>query len=192
MKSLFVSLIIGLLLAACSNPNSTLPQQGVIELSEAFKAEFELVDTNGEVVSQEDYLGKPMVIYFGFASCPDVCPAALGKMSAMLDALGGKADGLTPLFISIDPERDTPDALKAHLAFDPRIEGLTGSLEQSRTASTNMKVYVQKVATPDSAMPYTMDHQSMFFVVDVKGQPQVALLDSMTPAQLAQAIKPYL
>ncbi len=193
MRQLFFSLLTiftGLALVGCSR-GPALPQAGIIELSEAFKADFDLIDMDGNQVSDETYRGQSMLIYFGFASCPDVCPAALGKMSATLDALGKDAGKIQALFITVDPERDTPEILKAHLAFDPRITGLNGTLAQATTAWTNMRVSVTKVPTPDSALAYTMSHQSMFYVIDAAGVAQVALLDDLAPKELAAAISQH-
>ena len=163
----------------------------MIQLSEAFTADFTLIDYDGNEATDERFAGKPMLIYFGFASCPDVCPAALSIMSAALEQMGPAAEGLQPLFITIDPERDTPEMLKAHLAFDPRILGLTGTVEQIEVARTNMKVYAKKVAMPGSALGYTMDHQSMFFVVNAAGEVKIALKDHMAPADIANVLKTY-
>ena len=132
-----------------------------------------------------------MLIYYGFASCPDVCPAALSVMSASLDEMGASAEKLQPLFITVDPERDTPELLKAHLAFDPRIVGLTGTEEQAQTARENMKVFAKKVELPDSALGYTVDHQSLFYVVDATGEAKLALNDKMAPKDIAAVLKDF-
>ncbi|WP_051881476.1 SCO family protein [Parvularcula oceani] len=177
------------LAAACADER---PRAGEIALNEAFRADFDLVDQTGAPATDERFEGEPMLIYFGFASCPDVCPTALGVMSASLDALGRRADEIQPLFISVDPERDTPERLSQYLAFDPRILGLTGDEEALREAREAMKVFAAKVPLQDSAMGYTVDHQSMFFLTDASGQPVVALDDAMAPEDIAAVISRYL
>lgn len=186
------SLIIVFMLAltGCEKADP-LTQPGVITLSSAFSAEFSLTDQFGMPASDERFEGKPMLLYFGFASCPDVCPAALSVMSAALEVLGKDADKVQALFITIDPERDSAATLKSHLAFDPRILGLTGTLEQTEAARKAMKVYAQKVPLPDSALVYTMDHQSMFYIVDSDGVPQIALRDTVSPDLIKQVIREF-
>ena len=177
-----------LALAACGSGEPEA-QRGVIALNSLFEAEFDLTDMNGQPATDERFAGEPMLIYYGFSTCPDVCPAALGVMSATLDALGDEADDLQPLFITVDPERDTPEVLSRYLAFDERILGLTGSPEAARAARDGLKVYAARVDMPDSAMGYTMDHQSMFYLTDAEGTPLVALDDDLPPEALARAIR---
>ncbi|MEM9810516.1 MAG: SCO family protein [Pseudomonadota bacterium] len=176
-------------LAACGNDK---PIPGEIELNEAFVADFDLIDHHGEPATDERFEGKPMLIYFGFASCPDVCPASLAVMTAALEALGGKADNLQALFITVDPERDTPERLAQHLSFDERILGLTGPADNIKTARDNMRVFAARVDLEDSAMGYTMDHQSLFFLTNAEGQPVRAFDDAIAPEALARAIEQWM
>ena len=178
-------------LAACSKaPRVEAPADGVIRLSDQFSSDFSLVDQNGKAATDEDFRGKVMIVYFGFASCPDVCPLALGSLSAALNELSAKERAeIAPLFITVDPERDTPENLKAYLSFDERLIGLTGSPEAAQAARQSFKVYARKVPQPDSAMGYTMDHSSLFYIVDRKGAPQLALEDSLTAAELAEMLR---
>lgn len=178
-----------LMLAACGGQDSNLPQAGVIELNSLFDADFALTDMHGQPATDERFEGEPMLIYFGFSTCPDVCPAALGVMQAALDELGEDAERIQPLFITVDPERDTPERLASYLAFDERVLGLTGTPEEAKAARDAFKVFAAKVPMPDSAMGYTMDHQSMFYLTDAAGQPLVALDDGMAPRELAAAIE---
>lgn len=175
-------------IGGCSQEDP-LNNPGVIELSEAFEGEFDLVDHDGAPASDERFEGKPIFAYYGFASCPDVCPAALSVMSASLDAMGSDAGNVQPLFITVDPERDTPEVLKAHLAFDDRILGLTGTSEAAEAARKSMKVYAARVELEDSAMEYTMNHQDLFYVLDDEGTPVLALETSMAPQDIASVLK---
>jgi protein SCO1/2 len=129
---------------------------------------FQLVDQNGRPVSDRDLLGKPTVIFFGFTYCPDVCPTTLADMTLWLKALGPDADKLNMVYVTIDPERDTPARLKSYLtAFDPRIRGLTGAPQAIAQAAHGYSVYYQKVALQGGE--YTMDHSTLIYLMDAKG-----------------------
>ncbi|GAB4522318.1 MAG: SCO family protein [Amphiplicatus sp.] len=190
--ALWIAALAALALAACDQnaPETAIPEEAVIRLSEQFSSDFALIDQNGRPVADEDFRGRTMVVYFGFATCPDVCPLALGLLSAALDALSEEErERLAPVFITVDPERDTPEALKAYLAFDARITGLTGDAEAARKARESFKVYATQRPLPDSALGYTMDHSSLFYVVDPQGQPQIAVHDTVNAEQLAAILR---
>ncbi|MFN3959504.1 MAG: SCO family protein [Parvularculaceae bacterium] len=179
------------LLAACGGgADEARPSPGVIALSDQFSGDFTLIDQNGAVLRNEDLKGRVGVVYFGFASCPDVCPLALGRLSAALNELTpAELDRVAPLFITVDPGRDTPEKLKAFLAFDERITGLTGERDAVEAAKANFKVYAEPEASPESALGYTMQHTSFFYLVDRSGAPKFALEDTLTPAEIAAAIR---
>ena len=176
-------------LSACSKQSDPTKLHGVIQLSEAYSATFDLVDHYGKDATDERFRGKPMLIYIGFATCSDACPIALGVMSATLDEMGKDAGSVQPLFITMDPERDDAEALAALLSFDERILGLTGTKAQTDALIKGLKLYTQRVEMPDSALEYQFDHQSMFFYVDAGGNPQYALLDSIDPKDIATFLK---
>lgn len=131
---------------------------------------FTLVDQNGRTVTEKDFPGW-LLIYFGFTYCPAVCPTELQKMATVMKKLGpDKAAKIRPLFISIDPERDTPEALKGYVAmFDPRLEGLTGTVEQIEAVKREWRVYAAKVQDP-GASDYTMDHSSFTYLMSPDGR----------------------
>ena len=183
--------IIWLAVAGCSkDPAGEIPANAVIDLPDLFTGEYELIDTNGETVSQAAFTGKTPVIYFGFASCPDVCPLALGTLSAALNELNEREmASIVPIFITVDPDRDTPEALEAYLSFDDRLIGLTGDQAAIDNAKSSFKVGATKEALPDSASGYTMQHTSLFYIVSKSGQPKYAVRDSVTPAQLANILR---
>ncbi len=185
------TVIAALLLAACGGgAGDAKPEPGVIELSDQFSADFALVDQNGAVMRDEDIKGRVGVVYFGFASCPDVCPLALGRLSAALNELTpGEREKVAPLFITVDPDRDTPEKLKGFLAFDERITGLTGERAAIEAVKANFKVYAEPEASADSALGYTMQHTSFFYLIDRAGALKVALEDTLTPAEIASAIR---
>jgi protein SCO1/2 len=179
-------------LAACSqeqSANGVVPIDGVVSLSDAFTGDFTLVDKNGDAVADEDFEGKVMLVYFGFTFCPDVCPTDVGVMSAALDELGEDAGEVAPLFISVDPERDTPERIGDYVAFDERLIGLTGSVEAIDAARASFKQYAKKQPLPDSALEYTVDHARFFYVADRAGQPQFALTGGASPQELATLLR---
>ena len=174
-------------LVACGQP-VVLPDNAV-RLSDAFHGEFSLIDTNEKAVTQADFTGKVMLVYFGFTNCPDVCPGDVGIMSAALNRLGDNADKVAPIFISVDPERDTPEALRTYFAFDNRIIALTGDEKASEAARAGFKMFAQKQILPDSALGYTVDHGRFFYVSDNNAQPQYAIAGAATSEQLAQMLE---
>lgn len=131
---------------------------------------FSLIDQDGNRRTDQDYRGKLMLIYFGFTYCPDVCPTGLTIMANALDQLGAEADQVAPIFITVDPERDTPEAMKAYVAqFSPRLIGLTGSEAEVAAAAKAYRVYYAKAPGAGDA-PYLMDHTSLFYLMDREGR----------------------
>src|SRR5215468_9225730 len=130
---------------------------------------FSLLDHHGKSVTDRDYLGKPTLVFFGFTNCPDVCPSTLLEITDQLKELGPDADRLNVLFITVDPERDTPQQLALYLSsFDPRITGLSGSPENILAAIMAYHVYAKKVPLKDRE--YTMDHIATVFMMDSEGR----------------------
>ncbi|HBK93026.1 MAG TPA: SCO family protein [Parvularcula sp.] len=176
--------------AACGATDEGPPPAGVIALSDQFKADFALIDQNGRTMTAADLKGRVGVVYFGFASCPDVCPLALGRLGAALNELSeAERAKVAPLFITVDPDRDTPSKLKDYLAFDERIIGLTGDRAAIEAAKANYKVFAEPEPVEDSALGYTMQHSSLFYLVNRDGELQYALQDTLTPAEIADAIR---
>lgn len=132
---------------------------------------FELVNHLGETVTHEEFYGKYMLIYFGFTFCPDTCPIALETMSVALDQMGKKGERVRPVFISVDPERDTPEAVKDYIAyFRDDFIGLTGSLEQVEAVAQAYRVFFTKdeaTANPDD---YLVNHTSIIYLMDPEGE----------------------
>jgi cytochrome oxidase Cu insertion factor (SCO1/SenC/PrrC family) len=132
---------------------------------------FTLTDNSGKRVTDQDYRGKYALVFFGFTSCPDICPAGLQLMSGALEKLGPKAQRITPIFISVDPDRDTPEKLAAYVKnFDPRLVGLTGTSDEIAAVAKAYKVYYAKVPNKERPGDYTMDHTSIIYVMDPKGE----------------------
>jgi protein SCO1/2 len=132
---------------------------------------FSLVDQNGKRVTEKDFRDRYMLVFFGFTSCPDICPAGLQLVAAALDKLGEKADRVVPVFISVDPERDTPEKLNEYVQnFDARFVGLTGTPDEIAKAAKAYRVYYKKVPNADLPDDYTIDHTAIFYLMDPKGE----------------------
>lgn len=130
---------------------------------------FSLVDHRGKPVTEKDFRGKPMLVFFGFTFCPDVCPTTLMELTQRLKELGSAADMLNVLFVTVDPQRDTPEQLALYLSsFDPRITGLSGSEHDVRALMVKYRAYSRKVPLPDGG--YTMDHTATLYMMNPEGQ----------------------
>jgi protein SCO1 len=132
---------------------------------------FSLVDHTGKRVTDKDFRGRYMLVFFGFTFCPDVCPAGLQVMTAALERIGAKAERVTPLFITIDPERDTPGQLAQYVkSFHPRLVGLTGTPAEIQAAASAYRVFHKKVKDEKSTSDYTMAHTSIIYLMDTAGE----------------------
>ena len=151
---------------------------------------FHLEDQNGKPVSDQDMKGRPFLVFFGFTHCPDVCPTTLFDMSQLLRQLGPDADRTGALFITVDPERDTPAVMKDYLSnFDPHLRGLTGDQASVGAAIRAYRVYAKKVPLPGG--DYTMDHTAVVYLMDKAGQ-FVAPFDlKRTPEMAAVDLRRY-
>jgi protein SCO1 len=130
---------------------------------------FQLVDQNGQAITDRDLLGHPFLVFFGFTHCPDVCPTTLFEVSEVLNRLGPDADRISALFITVDPERDTPPTLKDYLSsFNPRLRGLTGDPAAIAATLKSYHVYAKKV--PLEGSEYTMDHTAIVYLMDKDGR----------------------
>jgi cytochrome oxidase Cu insertion factor (SCO1/SenC/PrrC family) len=132
---------------------------------------FNLVNQDGANVSEADFKGRYMLVYFGYTYCPDVCPTSLSEMADALDILGPKGDKITPVFITVDPERDDANALKTYVSyFHPRLVGLTGTVEQVKAAAKAYKAYFAKAGDGYDDDDYTMDHSSITYLMGPDGE----------------------
>jgi protein SCO1/2 len=131
---------------------------------------FSLTDQNGKLRTLTDFAGKIVVVFFGFVQCPDVCPTTMSELASIKQELGADSDKLQVLFITVDPERDTQEVLKAYMAnFDPSFLALRPSMDQLPTLATDFKVFYKKVDSKTSES-YTMDHTAGSYVFDTKGK----------------------
>ncbi len=132
---------------------------------------FTLTDHTGRRVSEKDFAGRFMLVFFGYTNCPDVCPAELQVISAALDRLGDRARNVTPVFITLDPERDTVERMADFVSnFHERLIGLTGSAGEIRAAAKVFRVFYAKAKNGASSAEYLMDHSSFVFLMSPKGE----------------------
>jgi protein SCO1/2 len=154
-----------------------------------YARDFRLPDAYGQERSLQDFRGKLVVVFFGFTQCPDVCPTALSELSEVKRQLGADGDKLQGVFITVDPERDTPEVLKAYVGnFDPGFVALRGSPEQLAQVAQDFKVYFKKVEgkTPST---YTMDHSAASFVYDTQGRLRLYVRPGAGPKVLLEDLK---
>jgi protein SCO1/2 len=171
-------------------PGGGLTAGGGIELPPGLSlgGPFELTDQTGKPVTQADFRGKWLLVYFGYTTCPDVCPTELQSIAQALDKLGPKAAQVVPIFITIDPERDTPAVLADYVRqFSDRMVGLTGSPAQIATVAREFRVYYAKVP-PKAGETYLMDHSSFVYLLDADGRLSGLFRPDMSAADLAADI----
>lgn len=134
-----------------------------------------LTGMDGKTYTSEMLKGKVSIVFFGYTQCPDVCPTSMAEMTEVMKLLGDKASQVQVVMISVDPERDTQDVMKAYVTgFDPRFIGLTGTVDQVKKAAGSFKAYFAKSPKGQSG-DYSMDHSAMFYLIDAKGESRVLL-----------------
>jgi len=149
---------------------------------------FELETTDGRQVTDATYRGKWLVIYFGYTFCPDICPTVLTRITLALQALGPVAERVQPIFITVDPSRDTARHLSRYLtAFSPRIVGLRGDSDQTREAAHEFHAYYRMRSLGNGE--YSVDHSSFLYVMSPDGRFSKLLADSLPPDQLADELR---
>jgi cytochrome oxidase Cu insertion factor (SCO1/SenC/PrrC family) len=132
---------------------------------------FTMVNQKGETVTDKTYAGQYTLLFFGFTSCKDVCPTELQVMTAAFEQMGADADKITPLFVTVDPERDTPEVMKTYVsAFHPRLQGLTGSPEQVANIAKAYHIFYAKVPNAKDPKDYEMDHSSILYLMGPDGK----------------------
>ncbi len=186
-------LVLAALLAACSPQTKEQPAplpeplRGVnLTGSPKYGKDFSLPDADGKERSLADFKGKAVLLYFGFVQCPDICPTSLLRAAEVKKMLGKDGERLQVIFVTVDPERDTPEVLRAYMnAFDPSFIALRGSSEQLAKVAEDFKVYYRKVPTGSS---YTMDHTAHSYVFDPQGRLRLALRHEQTPQDYAHDI----
>ena len=151
---------------------------------------FSLTDQAGRKVTDKDFLGHYMLVFFGYTYCPDICPTELQVMSAALDSLGAKADAIQPIFITFDPQRDTPEVLKQYVSnFHPRLVGLTGTPEEIAVVAKAYRVFYNRLENTSGPDTYLMDHSTITYLMDKQGKFLKHFSYSTDAAALAQALE---
>jgi protein SCO1 len=154
---------------------------------------FTLVDQTGKTVTDQDFRGSYMLLFFGFTHCPDICPAELQVMSAALDELGPKADEVMPVFITLDPERDTQAAMGAYVKnFGSRFVGLTGSREQIAAAAKAYRVAYSKFQKDKAISDYSIDHSAIVYLMGKDGEYITHFAYGTSASKMTETLRRYL
>ena len=171
-----------------------VPAAGGVQLAQGISlgGPFSLTDQAGKPVTERDFAGRWMLLYFGYTFCPDVCPTELGTMVAAVDALGGAGEQVVPVLITVDPQRDTPAQLADYVSrFHPRLQGLTGTPEQVAEVARRYRVYyarAQRAETTD----YLMDHSSFIYLVGPDARVRSLFRPETKPEDMAASIRAQL
>jgi protein SCO1/2 len=176
-------------LAGCGQSQCKVKGDSAVPVGGAF----ELTDQHGKAVTDETLKGKYRIVYFGFTFCPDICPTELANITAALDQLGDDAAKFTPVFITVDPERDTRAVMADYLkSFHPSFVGLTGTPEQIARAAGAYRIFYSKEVPKDAPDAYTMNHSGHVYVMDCEGR-YIRHLDAGSSADaIAAALKELL
>jgi len=151
---------------------------------------FTLINQDGKTITDGDYRGKYLLVYFGYTFCPDMCPTGLTSIAHTLDQLGADAVKVQPLFITIDPARDTPAVLKNYVqSFNPSIAGLSGSAEQIAAVAKEYQVYYAREDMDDDSSEYMMDHSSLIYLMDPSGKFIASFPEDVAPETLTNALR---
>jgi cytochrome oxidase Cu insertion factor (SCO1/SenC/PrrC family) len=151
---------------------------------------FALTNQDGKRMTEQDFRGKYMLVAFGYTSCPDVCPAELQTMANAMDTLGSKADKVNPVFITIDPERDTAEQMRSYVKnFSPRFIGLTGTAEEIKQAARAYRVFYAKSEEKNSALGYLMDHSAFIYLMNPQGEYVTHFAYGVPPDKIAATIE---
>ena len=175
----------GVILLVSGQGSGPIPQA-----TAAIGGPFELTDQDGRTVTDRDFKGRPLLVFFGFTNCPDVCPTTLFEVSEILRALGPDADKVNALFVTVDPERDTPAQLKDYISsFDPHLRALTGDPAAVAAVTRAYRVYAKKVPQENG---YTMDHTAIVYLMDKNGQFVAPFSLKRRPEDAAADLRRYL
>jgi protein SCO1/2 len=162
-------------------------------LSERIGGSFQLTDHHGRTVSDTDLRGRFALIFFGYTQCPDVCPMTLLSLTEALELLGRDGDAIQPVFITVDPLRDTPEVIADYLSnFHPRFIGLTGTRQQIASVERAFAVYVKAADGADKNANYLVDHTALAYLIGPDGAFRAFLQQTLSPAEMAEKIREHL
>lgn len=162
-----------ILLAACERRSGppVSAYHGVDITGADYGRDLSLPDADGRTRTLADFAGKVTVVFFGYTQCPDVCPTTMAELAQLKRSLGPEGDKLQAVFVTVDPERDRPELLKAYVSgFDPAFVALRGTAEQTAVTAKSFKVFYAKVPAKDGGSGYTMDHTAGSYVFDARGR----------------------
>jgi protein SCO1/2 len=187
-----IAIIAMYLLLVVETPQKPIAGQGGhIDSDVEVGGSFELTDQNGNLVNSDSLKGHPSLIYFGFTYCPDICPTSLQKLTEVMNTLDKYRINVTPVFITIDPQRDTAGVLKEYLKhFYPKFIGLTGSIEQIKQVADKFKVYYARAQNPAYQQNnYMIDHSSFIYLMDKNGKYLKHFYMNSTPEEIIEYIR---
>lgn len=184
-------------LAAFATLNFTGQAQGPVVANVSGKAliggPFTMTDHTGKQVTEKDFRGRYMLIFFGFTNCPDICPAELQVMSAAMDELGEQAETVVPVFVTVDPKRDTVERMAQYVSnFHPKLVGLTGTREQVEKMAKAFRIYYAEVKDETTSDGYSVDHSSVAYLMGPKGEYLTHFGFGTKPKEMAERIAGYL
>ena len=188
MRILFATLVLALL-AGCGGDAPQAPKFTLTDVTGVgFGKELSLTDHNGKPRTLADFRGKVVTVFFGFTHCPDVCPTVLAEMAQVMKELGPDADQVQVLFVTVDPERDTPQVLKQYVpSFNPSFLGLYGDLDATARVAKEFKVFFQKQPAKNGG--YSVDHSAGTFVLDRDGRLRLFAQYGQGPTVLVHDIR---
>jgi len=179
---------LALLFAALAACNSGASFKSTDITGADYGKKLDLADASGRSRHLQDFRGKAVVVFFGYTHCPDVCPTTLAQTAQAMKALGADADKVQVLFVTVDPERDTPEVLAKYVsAFDPRFLGLHGDAEATRRAAKEFKIFYEK-GSASAPGNYSMDHSAQTYVLDPQGRLRLLV----RPERIAEDLAPDL
>ena len=197
--AIFIVIVVGILVGALTGVTMLFlsQPQGPARVQTSGKAlvggPFKLIDQSGKDVTDRDFRGRHMLVFFGFTHCPDICPAELQVMSAALDQLGDEAHKVVPVFITLDPERDTQAAIADYVKhFGSNFVGLTGSPEAVAAAAKAYRVAYAKVEIQGAADGYTVDHSALVYLMDTDGEYVTHFVYGTSADKMAKTLARYL
>jgi len=180
-----LALVFGVVLLVTNGPLRSATQAAEIG------GPFRLTDQDGHTVSDQDFKGRPLLVFFGFTHCPDICPTTLFDVSEVLRKLGPDADRVGAIYVTVDPERDTSATLKDYMAsFDPHLRGLTGDADAIQAIAKAYRVYYKKVPLQDG--DYTMDHTAIVYLMGKDGHFIAPFSLKRSPEVAAADLRKYL
>jgi protein SCO1/2 len=187
----FLLIVVLAALGACDNKASNTASFNGVDITGAeYARSLALTDHNGQPRTLADFKGKVTVVFFGYTQCPDVCPTTLAELAEVKRSLGADGARLQGVFVTIDPERDTPEVLKGYMgSFDPSFLALRGTPEQTLAVAKEFKVFYAKAPSKTEGAGYTMDHTAGSFIIDPSGRVRLFARYGIGAQALAQDIK---